>query len=189
MRRGFFASSNRRVHLTMALVFMSSLLALIVFGSGLGQRPSNVFAQSSPAQQSAVNNASQASAVGSKNSQAPVKGMRNPFPYGTCTWWADQRYKQLYGYFVPWTTQANAWQWTARAQEFHWKVSSKPTLKAIINLQPGVEGAYGLGHVAFVEKVLANGHVIASNMSWGANPFAVTNVEFAPAAGVTFISF
>ena len=82
-----------------------------------------------------------------------------------------------------------AWEWTARAYEFGWKVSSTPTVGSIIDLQPWVQGAYGAGHVAVVEKVLSNGHVIASNMSWGADPYAVVDVEFAPGPGVTFISF
>ncbi|HEV2583133.1 MAG TPA: CHAP domain-containing protein [Ktedonobacteraceae bacterium] len=111
----------------------------------------------------------------------------NVFPYGTCTWWADQRYYQLHGDYVPWHSQANAWQWTARAYDFGWHVSSTPVLGAIINLQPGVDGAYSLGHVAIVEKILGNGHVIASNMAWGANPWVVTYVEFAPGPGVTFL--
>ena len=115
-------------------------------------------------------------------------GSSNPFPYPSCTWWADQRYHQLHGVFVPWRTNANAWQWTARAYQFGWHVSSKPTNGSIINLQPWVQGAYGLGHVAVVERILSNGHVIASNMSWGANPYRVVNVEFAPGRGVTFIS-
>ncbi len=119
----------------------------------------------------------------------PVKGTGNYFPYGQCTWWASYRYHQLHGIYVPWKTQSNAWQWTGRAREFHWHVSSTPSPGAIINLQPWIEGAYGLGHVAVVEKVLKNGHVIASNMNWGVYYWKVTNVEFTPGPGVSFISF
>ena len=121
----------------------------------------------------------------------PVPSGPNPgvnvFPYPSCTWWADQRYYQLHGIFVPWHTQANAWQWTDRAYQYGWHVSSSPMPGAIINLQPGVQGAGYLGHVAVVEKILSNGHVIASNMSWGAYPASVTDVEFAPGPGVTFL--
>lgn len=119
----------------------------------------------------------------------PVKGTGNYFPYGQCTWWASQRYFKLHRIYVPWTTQSDAWQWTARAKDFHWKVSSTPSPGSIIDLQPWVEGAYGLGHVAVVEKVLSNRHVIASNMNWGVDYWKVTDVEFAPGPGVTFISF
>ncbi|HEV7235864.1 MAG TPA: CHAP domain-containing protein [Ktedonobacteraceae bacterium] len=118
----------------------------------------------------------------------PLAGARNVFPYGACTWWADQRYFQLHGIFVPWKMQANAWQWVARAYQFGWRVSSRPSPGAIVVLQPWVEGAYGLGHVAVVERILKNGHVIASNMSWGRNPLRITYVQFAPGPGVRFIS-
>jgi len=120
---------------------------------------------------------------------SPIKGTGNYFPYGQFTWWASYRYFQLHGVYVPWKTRADAWEWTARARDFHWRISSTPSIGAIINLQPWVEGAYGLGHVAVVEKVLKNGHVIASNMNWGAYYWEVTDVEFTPGPGVTFISF
>ena len=118
----------------------------------------------------------------------PVKGKGNYFPYGQCTWYANQRYHQLHGIYVPWTTNADAWAWTNRARDFHWHVSSRPARGDIIDLQPWVQGAYGLGHVAVVERVLSNGHVIASNMNWGARHWQVTNVEFSPGPGVSFIS-
>ncbi|MDQ6661422.1 MAG: LysM peptidoglycan-binding domain-containing protein [Chloroflexota bacterium] len=117
---------------------------------------------------------------------SPV-GHYNPFPYPACTWWADERYHQLHGVFVPWTTNAQAWQWTARAYQYGWHVSSRASVGSIIDLQPWVQGAYGGGHVAVVEQVLSNGHVIASNTSWGANPYQIRYVEFAPGPGVTFI--
>ena len=121
----------------------------------------------------------------------PVPSGPNPgvnvFPYPACTWWADQRYYQLHSIFVPWHSQANAWQWTDRAYQYGWHVSSSPVIGAIINLQPGVQGAGYLGHVGVVEKILSNGHVIASNTSWGAYPSSVTDIEFAPGPGVTFL--
>ncbi len=121
-------------------------------------------------------------------SPVPSAGSVNVFPYGQCTWWANQRYFQLHGVFVPWRTRSNAWEWTVRAYQFGWHVSSSPTVGSIIDLQPWVQGAYGLGHVAVVERILSNGHVIASNMNWGRYPWQVTYVEFASGSGVTFIS-
>jgi surface antigen len=111
----------------------------------------------------------------------------NQFPYPACTWWANKRYRQLHGVYVPWRRNANAWQWTARAYDFGWHVSWSPSIGSIIDLQPWVQGAYGAGHVGVVEQVLSNGHVIASSMSWGSNPYAVSYTEFAPGGGVTFI--
>jgi len=123
-----------------------------------------------------------------KGTPLPTQGSVNVFPYGSCTWWANQRYFQLHGIFVPWRTQANAWQWTARAYQFGWHVSSSPVVGSIIDLQPGVQGASPwAGHVGIVEKILGNGHVIASNMNWGVYYWEVVDVEFAPGPGVTFI--
>jgi len=120
-------------------------------------------------------------------SNTPTVGQANLFPYGQCTWWANQRYYQFHGVYVPWTINSDAWQWTARAHDFGWQVSSIPRPDDIIDLQPWVQGAYRLGHVAVVERILSNGDVIASNMNWGATPGMVVDVEFTPGAGVTFI--
>lgn len=116
-----------------------------------------------------------------------VRGRVNSFAYGQCTWWASQRYFQLHGFYVPWASNANAWQWQNRALEFHWHVSSSPLVGSIMNLQPGVQGAQGLGHVAVVEMVMSNGHVLASSMNWGPDYSQVTNFEFRPGPGVSFI--
>ena len=114
-------------------------------------------------------------------------GNGNPFPYPACTWWADQRYHQMHGNYVPWRTNAMAWQWTARAYQFGWRVSARPAVGAIVDMQPWVQGAYGAGHVAVVERVLGNGSAIASSMSWGANPYAVVYIQVHPGSGITFI--
>lgn len=117
-----------------------------------------------------------------------VHGSANPFPRGQCTWWASQRFFELHGFFVPWTINSNAFQWRDRAQEFRWIVSNQPSVGAIVNLQPNVQGASSLGHVAVVETVMDNGHVLASNLNWGPNFSQVTNVEFTPGPGVSFIT-
>jgi surface antigen len=111
----------------------------------------------------------------------------NMFPYGQCTWWANQRYFQLHGVFVPWGMNADASQWVQRAQDAHWQVSSQPMEGAIIVMQPGVQGAYGYGHVAVVERVLEDGSVVASSMNWGRSPGAVTEHRVHPGGGVTFV--
>lgn len=115
-------------------------------------------------------------------------GNANLFPYGQCTYWADQRYHLLHGVYVPWMTNSDAWLWTQRANEYHWNVSSTPSVGAIINLQAWTQGAGGYGHVAIVEKILANGHVMTSNMNWG-DGSNVSYAEFTPGAGVTFITY
>jgi surface antigen len=129
---------------------------------------------------------------GSISSQAPrggaAIGTSNPFPFGQCVWWADQRYYQLHGIFVPWRTNAMAANWVNRAREFGWHVSGIPKVGSIMVLQPGVQGAYSAGHVAVVEQLLSSGSVIASSMNWGSNPTMVTDSTFHLGPGVAFIS-
>jgi len=115
-------------------------------------------------------------------------GSSNSFPFGQCTWWADQRYYQLHGIFVPWRTNAIAANWVDRARQFGWHVSNTPTVGSIIVLQPGIQGAYSAGHVGVVEHILHNGSVIASSMNWGTNPRMVTDSTFRSGPGVAFIS-
>jgi N-acetylmuramoyl-L-alanine amidase len=121
--------------------------------------------------------------------KAPTKGQGNFFPYGQCTWYANSRFYQMHGVYVPWRTQSNAWQWAGRAYQYGWRVSSVPSVGAIVDLQPWVQGAYSLGHVAVVERVLQNGNVLASNMNWGLYYWRVTYVEFTPGPGVSFLSY
>jgi surface antigen len=121
---------------------------------------------------------------------APIGGMlamMNAFPYGQCTWWANQRYHQLHGIFVPWKTNANAAQWVVRAYQYGWHVSRTPTVGSIIVLQGGVQGAFYLGHVGVVEQLLRNGTVIASSMNWGSHPGTVSSSTFHSGPGVAFI--
>ncbi|MBE3557626.1 MAG: CHAP domain-containing protein [Ktedonobacteraceae bacterium] len=121
------------------------------------------------------------------STQRAAIGASNSFPYGQCTWWANQRYHQLHGVYVPWTYNANAWQWTARAREFGWRVSAAPRKGDIIVLQPYVQGASGLGHVGVVEQVMNKGRVVASSMNWGVTPHAVTHWQFRVGSGVVFV--
>ncbi|GHO75317.1 hypothetical protein KSD_30880 [Ktedonobacter sp. SOSP1-85] len=113
----------------------------------------------------------------------------NSFPFGTCTWYANKRFHDLYGYYVPWSHGgAMAWQWADRAAESGWNVSSAPTEGAIIVLQGGVQGSGGAGHVGVVEQVLDDGSVIASSMNWQPNPRAVSYQHYYPGRGVSFVS-
>ncbi len=124
-----------------------------------------------------------------QSQSGPLHNTANLFPYGQCTWWAAQRYKELHGLFVPWTTNSDAWQWTARAYDFHWHVSSQPSIGAIVDFQPGVQEASSVGHVGIVEQILSNGDVVTSNMNiLGHASGTVVNLTFHPGSGVTFIT-
>jgi surface antigen len=112
----------------------------------------------------------------------------NIFPSGQCTWWANQRYHQLHDIFVPWRTNANAFQWVSRALESGWHVSGTPNVGSIMVLQPYVDGAYGLGHVGVVEQILTDDRVVSSSINWGQYPSMVTLSTFVLGPGVSFVS-
>jgi surface antigen len=117
----------------------------------------------------------------------PGAGGLNRFAFGQCTYWANMRYHNLTGYWVPWL--GNAYQWAYGASSSGWIVSSKPKVPSIIVLQPYVEGASGYGHVAIVEKINSDGSVYASNYNWYANGGwdILSYVTFYPGSGVSFV--
>jgi surface antigen len=114
-------------------------------------------------------------------------GGLNRFAFGECTYWANMRYHQLTGYWVPWL--GNAYQWAAGAGAAGWVVSSTPKVPSIIVLQAGVQGASGLGHVAIVEAINKDGSVLTSNYNWydGGGWDILSYYTFHPGYGVSFV--
>jgi surface antigen len=108
----------------------------------------------------------------------------NGSSFGQCTYWADIRYHQLTGWWVPWS--GDAAQWAGGAAASGWVVSSRPRVPSIIVLQPGVEGAFSIGHVAVVERINSDGSVYTSNMNWSGWD-VVSYVTFTPGPGVSFV--
>lgn len=120
---------------------------------------------------------------GGSNSNSVQSGDGNNFPPGQCTWWADERYHQLTGHYVPWnhTGQANAYQWLSQANAYGWNTASTPPkgIPSIICLQgnAGQGVLSSLGHVAIVEKVNSDGSVVTSNMNFNVGPLFSTNIN------------
>jgi surface antigen len=115
-------------------------------------------------------------------------GGLNRFAFGQCTYWANMRYHALTGFWVPWL--GNAYQWYYGAKASGWVVSSMPRVPSIIVLQPGVQGASWLGHVAIVERINKDGSVYASNYNWynGGGWDILSYTTFYPGGGVSFLS-
>jgi surface antigen len=109
------------------------------------------------------------------------------FAFGECTYWANMRYHALTNYWVPWL--GNADQWAYGASSSGWIVSSKPRVPSIIVLQPYVEGASYLGHVAVVERINGDGSVYTSNYNWYGNGGydTLSYWTFTPGSGVSFV--
>jgi len=135
--------------------------------------------------------AATATAVTQQDGYDPSTGMgnasANDFPYGQCTYWADFRYHQATGRYVPWRGNAGAWAYGAG--QSGWVVSSKPHVPSIVVLQPGVQGAGWLGHVAVVERINSDGSVFTSNMNWFSNGGwgRISYWTFFPGSGVSFV--
>ena len=119
---------------------------------------------------------------------ASINGQGNAFPAGQCTYWADERYHELSGYYVPFS--GNAADWAGNASAYGWQVSSRPIVPSIICLAPGVQQADAVyGHVGVVESINTNGSVVTSNLNWGigSQKSSVHSVDFVPGAGISFI--
>jgi surface antigen len=113
-------------------------------------------------------------------------GTANHYPAGQCTVYADQRYHDLTGCYVPWS--GNAWQWEGLARTAGWNVSSTPHVPSIMCLQGGVQGASPLGHVGVVESINGDGSFISSNLNWQPHPTQVLDIKHTPGKGVSFLS-
>lgn len=105
------------------------------------------------------------------------------FPYGQCTNWADLRYHELSGYWVSWN--GDAWQWANNAAAAGWNVSTTPRVHSIVVFQPGVDGAGGVGHVAIVESINADGSIHTSNYNWGSPVYS--EQDFPVVGGMSFV--
>lgn len=119
-----------------------------------------------------------------------LTGTSNTYPYGQCTWWANQRFHDVQGQYVGWSGDAHSW--ASMALTAGWTVTSQPVQgPSIICLQPFIQGAGPLGHVAYVEAVQNANTVVTSNMNWGLTRYeqlSVQTVTFHTGIGVNFIS-
>ncbi len=82
------------------------------------------------------------------------------YDWGNCTWWASMRRSQI-GEPIP-NTWGNATTWAPRAQNDGYLVDHNPSYGAIMQIS-NVD--FGLGHVAFVESVSADGSWAISEMN------------------------
>jgi surface antigen len=125
----------------------------------------------------------------SSKSAATSVGSALAWPVGQCTFWANSRYHQLTGYWIPWS--GNADQWVEGARMANWKVSTSPHIPSVIVLMPGVEGASSAyGHVAVAEKLLNSTTVESTTMNWYANGggFNIESTwDFTTANGAYFV--
>lgn len=107
-----------------------------------------------------------------------------PYAWGNCTQYAWYRAQYLG------SGLGNAESWAYNAARRGFTVSSTPRVGATVVFQPGVQGAGGLGHVAHVEAVYANGWFLISEMYffWNGGGYGRVDYRYAHTGwGVQFI--
>jgi surface antigen len=116
-------------------------------------------------------------------------GSVDHFLYGQCTYWANMRYHQLTGHWIPWL--GNASQWAYEAPTYGWTISDTPNPHgvSIMVFGPYAESSGAYGHVAVVERVNADGSVYTSNWNWHGAWATLSYMTFYPTNGVHFIWF
>jgi len=85
----------------------------------------------------------------------------NPFSWGQCTWYAFNMRPDLAG-----SVWGNASNWSYAARVSGQAVGYQPQAGALAVFQPGVQGAWGAGHVAYVTAVGNNGWFQVSEMDF-----------------------
>jgi len=135
--------------------------------------------------------ASSASAPGGND--YPWAGMVNTggqdshgYPYGECTSFAAWRITHTLGASIPaGFHDASSWSGAARAAGL--TVSPDPTPGSIAVFQPGVDGAFGFGHVAYVLSATSSS-VTVEDYNW-VGPHRYGTHTVARTAGLDFIHF
>lgn len=116
-------------------------------------------------------------------------GSLSHFFYGQCTYWANMRYRQLTGHWIPWL--GNAYQWAYAAPASGWVISSQPNPNgpSIVVLAPYTQGAGSFGHVAVVENAESSPSegVMTSNWNWLGRWAILDWTRFYPGPGVSFL--
>jgi surface antigen len=114
----------------------------------------------------------------------------NEGQYGECTMWAIEEFHLFTGVYPDFTSRynnGNAMYWATNAALDGWTVTSSPTANAIAVFPPGANGAFSVGHVAWVTAV-ANGKITISEMNGTAGWNRVdTRGPFVPDSRVRFI--
>ena len=132
--------------------------------------------------------------VSQSAAQAPPTGTAvapqgpNPFPWGQCTFWAYEKRPDIFdqsSHAVSW--EALRWADNARAAGF--PVDGASRAGDIAVFQPGHQGAFGTGHLAYVESVNGNGSFNVSEMNANGNPNLTYATRPAPGGdpGIQFI--
>jgi surface antigen len=115
----------------------------------------------------------------------------NEGSYGECTEWAIAEFHAHSGLGPDFTgaNDGNARYWAGNAQAKGWTVVATPEINSVAVFQPGDNGAFGTGHVAWVTAVSGNS-ITVSEMNFDADGGGWNRVDsrtMVPAGGVRYI--
>jgi surface antigen len=111
----------------------------------------------------------------------------NPtYENGQCTDWAERSFHAWTGTYINTLgingTSGNALDWAYNAAHRGWTVGSVPRIGSIAVFQPGVDGADGYGHVAWVTQVYPSQNAIeVSEWNFTYGPYKTDTRRVSPA--------
>ncbi|TVT26690.1 LysM peptidoglycan-binding domain-containing protein [Salinicoccus cyprini] len=118
---------------------------------------------------SSNSSASESKETVTQNVSAPaptnVSYGKNYYTWGECTWYVFERRQQL-GKPVG-NGWGNAYSWDTGAKSDGYKVNNSPSVGAIMQANAWTNYAWGMGHVAVVERINSNGSILVSEMNFG----------------------
>jgi surface antigen len=75
----------------------------------------------------------------------------NIFPWGQCTWGAEEKFHEFTGTYL--NVNGNANEWATSAAAHGWPVLATPQIASVVVFQPYEDGSGSVGHVAWVRGV------------------------------------
>lgn len=104
---------------------------------------------------------------------------------GQCTWGALNKWHNYTGYYLG-GFHGNAYTWNERAAAAGWPVGHTPRAHSIVVFEPGVAGASGVGHVAWVTGV-SGSRVTFIEMNALAGPYNYNTRTVTHRSGMSYI--
>ncbi len=130
-----------------------------------GSSSSSSSTSNSTSTASSTNNTSSASNSVAAPAPSSVSYGANYYYWGDCTWYVFERRQQL-GKPVG-NNWGNASNWDNAARSQGYSVSNSPSVGAILQANAWTNFAWGMGHVAIVERINSNGSILVSEMNFG----------------------